>query len=608
MKRCYCLTIFILFFSLVANAQGENERPNILWIVSEDNNITFTHNYGNSIATTPNIDKLATGGIRYKNAFATAPVCAPSRCSLITGMYPPSMGTEHMRSTYPIPGFVKFFPRYLREAGYYTSNNSKKDYNTTDQLEAWEESSEKATYKNRKAGQPFFAVFNLMISHESSIHKRQDSFRHDPAKVKLPPYHPDTKEFREDWAQYYDKIETMDQQVGKLLAELEAEGLAENTIIFYYSDNGGVLPRSKRFMFESGLHVPLIVRLPEKYKALSPDEIGTTTDRLVSFIDFAPTVLSLAGIKIPEYLQGKAFLGKQIQQPHDYVYSFRGRMDERIDMSRSVRDKKFRYIRNYLPHLIYGQHLEYLWRAASMRSWEKEYQTGRLSETQSKFWKPKPAEELYDIEDDPDNAYNLAGEKQYEKELLRLREANHQWLIDSKDLGFVPEAILYRLSKGPLSLYEQFADKEKLKTIIETAEISSSRNPKHLPEILKKLKHPESSVRYWAAIGCTVLKEHAAPAKDQLNRLLRDPEIAVRIAAAQALYFLSEKKKSVETLTQALKHENPFARLQALNVLQTFGKDAVETLQVAKTLLRDNPQDADYDARAARTLVETIEH
>lgn len=600
-----CLILIIVCGPLDAQP---NDRPNILWIVSEDNNITLTHSYGNSFASTPNIDKLAAMGIRYTHAFATAPVCAPSRCSLITGMYPPSIGTEHMRSTYPAPAFVKFFPRYLREAGYYTSNNSKKDYNTTDQLDAWDESSEKATYKNRKTGQPFFAVFNLMTSHESSIHNRQVSLRHDPSKVKLPAYHPDTKEFRQDWAQYYDKIETMDQQVGKLLQELETDGLADNTIVFYYSDNGGVLPRSKRFMYESGLHIPLVVWVPEKYQASSPDKPGAVTDRLVSFIDFAPTVLSLAGIKIPDYLPGKAFLGKQVQQPHEYIYSFRGRMDERIDMSRSVSDKKYRYIRNYLPHLIYGQHLEYLWRSASMRSWEKEFQAGRLTDTQAKFWKPKPAEELYDVEEDPDNIYNLAGDTTYAQVLVRMREANRRWLIDSKDLGFFPEAILYRLSKGRLPLYEQLMDREKLKIIIETAEISSALDPKHFQEIKRRLTHPEASVRYWAAIGCTILKQQAGGAKSQLKTLLKDPEIAVRIAAAQALYWQDEKKKSVEFLTIALKDENPFARLQALNVLQTFGKDATESLSVAKTLLLDNPQDADYDARAARTLVETIEH
>jgi arylsulfatase A-like enzyme len=604
--KVFLSTILIITFCWTTVKAQTEDRPNILWIVSEDNNITHTHCYGNPFATTPNIDKLASEGTLYKNAFATAPVCAPSRCSLITGMYPPSLGTEHMRSTYPVPAFVKFFPRYLREAGYYTTNNFKKDYNTTDQLEAWDESSANATYINRKSGQPFFAVFNLMVSHESSIHQRQDSLRHDPAKVKLPPYHPSTKEFREDWAQYYDKIETMDQQVGKLLKELEQDGLAENTIVFYYSDNGGVLPRSKRFMYESGLHVPLIVRFPKKYQALSPDKPGTVTDRLVSFIDFAPTVLSLAGIKIPEHMQGSAFLGKQIQSPHVYVYSFRGRMDERIDMSRSVSDKKFRYIRNYLPHLIYGQHLEYLWKAQSMNSWEKEFKEGRLNEIQSRFWRPKPAEELYDVETDPDNINNLATRPQFEKVLLRMRQANHDWTIKSKDLGFIPEAILYRYSQGSSSLYEQLGT-ANLRAIIETAEMSSSRDLKYLDEIIKRLDHKDPAVRYWAAMGCVVLKEQSDRAADTLHKLLSDPEIAVRIAAAQALYLLGQKDSAIMVLNEALKDENPFARLQALNVLQTFGKEALPALTFAKTLVLENPKDNDYDARAAKTLVETIE-
>jgi N-sulfoglucosamine sulfohydrolase len=604
MKIFLSTILIITFWWTTIKAQPE-DRPNILWIVSEDNNVTHTGCYGNTFATTPNIDKLASQGIRYKNAFATAPVCAPSRCSLITGMYPPSLGTEHMRSTYPVPAFVKFFPRYLREAGYYTTNNFKKDYNTTDQLEAWDESSNKATYKNRKSGQPFFAVFNLMVSHESSIHQRQDSLRHDPAKVKLPAYHPDTKEIREDWAQYYDKIETMDQQVGKLLKELEQDGLAENTIVFYYSDNGGVLPRSKRFMYESGLHVPLIVRFPKKYQALSPDKPGTVTDRLVSFIDFAPTVLGLAGIKIPAYMQGSTFLGKQIQSPHDYVYSFRGRMDERIDMSRAVSDKKFRYIRNYLPHLIYGQYLEYLWKASSMNSWEKEFKESRLNEIQTRFWRPKPAEELYDVETDPDNVNNLAGHPQFEKVLLRMRQANHEWTIKSKDLGFIPEVILYRYSQESSSLHEQFGE-ANLQTIIETAEMSSSRDPKYLDEIIKRLGHEDPAVRYWAAVGCVVLKEQSDRAADTLHKLLSDPEIAVRIAAAQALYLLGAKDIAIKVLNETLKDKNPFARLQALNVLQTFGKDALPALTLAKALMLENPKDNDYDARAAKALVETI--
>jgi N-sulfoglucosamine sulfohydrolase len=371
------------------------DRPNILWIVSEDNS-PLIGAYGDTFATTPNIDRFAKEGVRYTNAFATAPVCAPSRSTLITGMYPSSLGTEHMRSNYPLPPTVRFFPRYLREAGYYTSNNSKKDYNTIDQPEAWDESSQKATYMNRKEGQPFFAVFNITISHESQVHNfiPDAQLKHDPERVPVPPYHPRTNEMKHDWAQYYDRIQQMDEQVGKILSDLRDSGLSDETIVFYYSDHGGVLGRSKRFMYESGLHVPLIVRFPEKYSHFASGEPGSTNDRIVTFVDFAPTILSLANVKPPSHMQGSPFLGSHPTQSAEYAFAFRGRMDERFDMVRSVRDKRYRYIRNYMPHKIYGQYLEYLWQAPSMGSWENEYRAGRLNKIQSAFWEPKPSEEL----------------------------------------------------------------------------------------------------------------------------------------------------------------------------------------------------------------------
>ena len=264
----------ILFFSFSCGQKDTNQLasdpPNFLWIVSEDNG-PFFGCYGDPFATTPTLDKLATEGVLYENAFANAPVCAPARSTIITGMYPPSMGTQNMRSTYPIPESIKFFPQYLREAGYYCTNNSKEDYNMPKPEGVWDESSRKAHYKNRGEGQPFFAIFNVTISHESSIHKSipNDSLRHDPAEVKLPPYHPDTPEMRHDWAQYYDKVEDMDARMGEILQELEDAGLTDNTIVAYYSDHGGVIARSKRFVYESGTHVPMIWRFPDKYAHLA---------------------------------------------------------------------------------------------------------------------------------------------------------------------------------------------------------------------------------------------------------------------------------------------------------------------------------------------------
>ncbi|GLU56075.1 sulfatase-like hydrolase/transferase [Dyadobacter frigoris] len=594
------LSISLVFCVFSTRAQTAQDRPNILWIVSEDN-IPMIGAYGDQFATTPNLDAFAKESILYKNSFSTAPVCAPSRNTLITGMYPPSLGTEHMRSVYPVPSYVKFFPRYLREAGYYTTNNSKKDYNTTDQLDAWDESSDKATYKNRKDGQPFFAVFNLMTTHESSLFEPLPKLKHDPEKVTLPPYHPNTPEMKHDWAQYYDKIETMDGQFGKLLNELKEAGLAENTIVFYYGDNGGVLARSKRFMYESGLHVPLIIHLPKKYEKLASVGPGTKTDRLVTFLDFAPTILSLVGIKIPDYMQGEAFLGTQQKAEHPYAYGFRGRMDERIDLSRAVRDKKFRYIRNYLPHKIYGQYLEYLWRAPSVKSWEDEYKAGRLNAVQSKFWQEKPAEELFDIEADPHNIKNLAADPKYAKDLARLRKANEDWLLKTEDVGFIPEAILSDIAATtPLRDYAK-SGKYNFKHILETADWASSRKPAYTNDLIKRLSDPDPTVRYWAATGLIVLK--AKTGKDALTKATNDSETAVRIAAAEALYYIGEKALSIKILTEALTVKNVPARVQALNALSNIGPDAAPALENSKILIKETPGMFDYDSRAAKDFV-----
>ncbi|CAG5018831.1 hypothetical protein DYBT9275_06080 [Dyadobacter sp. CECT 9275] len=605
MTKRFLLFISLLSFCAEVSAQ---DRPNILWIVSEDNS-PFLGCYGDSFATTPNLDNLAKQGIRYENAFATAPVCAPSRFTLITGMYPPSMGTEHMRSTYPVPDFVRFFPRYLREAGYYTTNNAKKDYNTVDQPEAWDQSDQRATYKNRKPGQPFFAVFNLNVSHESIIHSSipNEKLKHDPGKVPLPPYHPATPEMKHDWAQYYDKVEEMDRQAGELLKELEKEGLAENTIVFYYSDNGGILGRSKRFVYESGLRVPLIIRFPEKFAALASGKPGSVTCRIVTFNDFAPSILSIAGIPVPAYMQGKPFLGTQQVKERGYAYGFRGRMDERTDLCRTVRDKKYRYIRNYLPHKIYAQYLEYLWKAPSMPSWEAEFRAGRLNQIQQKFWQEKPAEELFDIEEDPHNIHNLATDPKYKNVLAKLREVNHNWLIASRDVGFIPEAMLSKISATtPLYEYAR-SGKYNLKKVIETAEIASARDESKLPDLVKRLSDADPVVRYWAVTGTVILKARTAEIKNQLMVLLADPEISVRIAAAEALLAIGETDKPVQILSEALKDTNQMARVQALNVLETIGAKAKPSFENVRALLKGNPKDSDYDVRAAKKILEQIE-
>jgi hypothetical protein len=409
---------------------------------------------------------------------------------------------------------------------------------------------------------------------------------------------------KHDWALYYDKVEEMDQQAGALLKQLAEDGLAENTIVFYYSDNGGVLGRSKRFVYDSGLKVPLIIRFPEKYKALAPAKPGTVTDRIVTFNDFAPTILSLTGIAIPSYMQGKAFLGTQQATEREYAYGFRGRMDERTDLSRTVRDKKYRYIRNYLPHKIYAQYIDYLWKAPSMGSWEAAYKAGRLNEVQRKFWEEKPTEELFDIESDPLNVRNLADDPQYKNILIKLRKVNHDWLIESRDAGFIPEARLSEIARTTSPFNYARSKEYDLNRILETAEIASSRNASNLKELISRLDDQDAAVRYWAVTGTIILKKQAVSAKDKLLKLLNDQEISVRIAAAEALINLGENSKPVEMLSKALKSDNMIARVQALNVLENIGKKAAPAFPNVAALLKDNPKDGDYDVRAARKILE----
>ena len=361
----------MMLASVAEGAEAQPQRPNILWITAEDMGANLGC-YGDSYATTPNLDRLASESVRYTNAFATAPVCSPARSCLITGVYATSLGTHGLRSAFPIPEQMRGFPAYLRAAGYYCTNNVKTDYNTANEpaiiRASWDESSAKAHWRNRRPGQPFFAVFNDMVTHQSrtsvwpyeQFQKELQSQltpheRHDPAQAPVPPYWPDTPVTRRTIARYYDCITLMDRNAGRLLAELEEAGVADDTIVFFYADHGAGHPRHKRLVLDSGLHVPLIVRFPEKYRHLAPAAPGEAVDRLVSFVDFPATVLSLLGLPVPEYMQGRAFLGAAETAPRQYVYGARDRVDEAFDMARSVRDKQYLYVRNYMPHLSYNQ-------------------------------------------------------------------------------------------------------------------------------------------------------------------------------------------------------------------------------------------------------------
>ncbi|MFN4258487.1 MAG: sulfatase-like hydrolase/transferase [Gemmataceae bacterium] len=591
-----------LGFAAVAEADDAKQaagRPNILWITCEDMSANLGC-YGDQYAISPQIDKLATQGVRYTQAFALAGVCAPSRSCLITGMYPSSLGSQYMRCQAKLPPLVRCYSEYLRESGYYCTNNVKQDYNFAAPKSAWDESSTKAHWRNRSSGQPFFSIFNLTVTHESQIRTPANVFakqtarltaeeRRDPAKAPLPPYHPDTPLVRRDWANYYELITAMDKQVGDILAELEKDGLADDTIVFFYSDHGVGLPRGKRWVYDAGIHVPLIIRFPAKYQHLAPGKPGTTTDRLVSFVDFGPTALSLAGVPIPKHMQGLPFLGKQAAAPRDYIYATRDRMDERYDHTRAVRDHRYKYIRNYMPHVPWAQPINYMDQMPTMREWRRLAAEGKLTGPQRIFLSPtKPVEELYDTQNDPHEVYNLANSPEHRDILERLRRAHLAWVKDTLDVGLLSEAEVQIRSQGttPYEMARKGPKGYDIERILNAA-LLVGQGPDTLPKLRELLSDQDSGVRYWAATGLGALGDKAASAAEDLRAAMKDTSPSVRVAAAEALCRQGKVAEALPVLAEALKHPNDYVRLHAVNILDLLGDQAKPVLPQLKAAQGD---------------------
>jgi len=550
------------------------DKPNILWLVSEDNTILLGC-CGDPLARTPTLDKLARDGVYYERCFAQ-PVCAPSRFALITGTYAVSSGpANHMRAQGKIPSWLKGFPLLLKDAGYYTTNNAKTDYNAPIQpKQTWDECGNKAHYRKRSdPKQPFFSVFNHEVTHESCLFPVKDVVLDftptDPAKVRIPPYQPDTPEIRADWTRYYDHLALLDRQIAAKLKDLEQAGLAEDTIIFYYADNGGVLPRSKRFLEESGTHVPFIIYFPPKWRHLAPAAPGSRIKTPVSFVDFAPTVLSLAGVRIPDYMQGHAFAGPKAA-PNEFVFCTRDRMDERYDMMRSVMDTRWLYIRNYRPDLPFVQPLDYMFKARGYQSWARVAREGKLTPATSMFWGEKPSEELYEMAVDPDSVKNLAANPAHRETLDRLRAALKTHTLEIVDNGFVPEGSAlegYEASRKPGAW--------PVERVFELANLASERNPANLSKLTAALADPSEPVRWWGAQGCTILGDKAAPAAAALKKCLEDSSGAVQVAAAEALARQGKADAALPVLEKWLANtNNPWFALQAANVLDRLGEMA----------------------------------
>jgi len=609
MKIRYSLSVIVLLaFVATGFTRKDPDLPNILWITSEDNS-RLLGCYGDNFAITPHLDQLASDGFLYTNAYANTPVCAPARNTIITGVHACSNGNEQMRSTYLKSEKVRFYTEFLQSQGYYCTNNSKTDYNTrpVDLKTMWDESSRTAHYKNRAKGQPFFAIFNLTVSHESSIHRSipNEELRHKPEDVSLPPYHPDTPEMRHDWAQYYDKVEDMDAQVGKLLQELDEAGLAENTIVLYYSDHGGVLGRSKRYLFETGTHVPMIVRIPEKYKQLYPAENpGSQVDRLVSFVDLAPTLLSLIGLEAPEYMQGNAFLGEHLTEEPEYIYMFRDRMDERYDLTRSIVDRRYRYTRYYNSNRIWMQKLEYLWRAPSMASWEEEFLAGRCNEVQARFFRSKPVEELFDTENDPWEVHNLAGDPAHVDRLRKMRLASLNMAVEMRDAGFIPETDR-NIRAGDIPIYDYMRSETlPYEEILGAAVIASLKNPDHVDRLSDMLHHDDSAIRYWGIQGLLMLGEDARPALGDIGEAAFDDSWNVSVVAAEILYRMGMKARAIKAYQRLLDCDQDMIRTLALGSINDLNGTPEEFLDLCRAIPgKYEKPDYQYDVRALKGLL-----
>jgi len=552
------------------------EKPNILMIISEDNSSHWIGCYGNNQSQTPRIDALAKQGFLFEHAYSNAAVCAVARSTLLLGAYAPTVGTQHMRSRHAIPQKYRPNVEYLRAAGYYCANNSKTDYNFKGNDNSyWDQSSNKAHYNNRPEGKPFYAVFNIFDSHESSLFEKTpaEPARLKPIEIELPPYLPDLPEIRKDMARYHDRITSMDKKVGKIIDELESAGLADDTIVIYMSDHGGVLPRGKRYLQETGVNVPLVVRIPEKFKNLSPFKTGDRVTEPVSFVDFSPTLLSLAGIDKPEQMQGRAFLGAKRKEPaaDEMEFLYADRFDELYGMRRGLTDGKWKYIRNFQPHLPNAPYSFYQFGQPGWVAYQKAWKEEEFCGYHKALWEPPSgSEQLFDLTADPWEKNNLANDPAYSGKLAAMRDRLKSTMIQNHDTGLIPEPMFESLAgDSTIATYIQ-SDAFDMNKIIDLAFAATEINEKHLPTFREAVKSKHPVERYWAVTGLMLLTTKFTKLNvDELTDILKDKEPIIRTTAAQALWNIEKKDIAVKSLITDVSNDmHPTALLHLLNTLR----------------------------------------
>jgi arylsulfatase A-like enzyme len=555
------LLSMVLFQDCNSLQENGSEKPNFVWIISEDNSKHYLELFDPNGIATPQIEKMAENGILFTRAFSNAPVCSVARSTLISSCYAPRTGTQfHRRSKLvPMPEGVEMFPAYLKSAGYYTTNNSKQDYNYLKSEGTWDESSNKAHWSNRQPNQPFFHKESHPVSHESRLHFGEELMETytpvtDPADVHVFPNHPDTELFRFTGAYYRDRILAVDTIVGNVIHQLEEEGLLENTFIFYFGDHGGVLPGSKGYAYESGLHVPLVVRIPKNFRHLVDFKRGEESDGFVSFIDFGPTLLELAGIQIPEGVDGNPFLGRSVSSKQvdnrEITYGYADRFDEKYDLVRTARKGELKYMRNYQPFNFDGLQNNYRYRCLAYVQWREMYGSGELNKVQSHFFESRKPEELYDLETDPYETTNLAKDPAYQEELLEMRSILTNWVKEMPDLSFYPENMLMaKAFEDPVTFGKQHRD--EIEEFIDIADLSLSSYEDAREGIDAALKSGDPVKIYWGLIVCSCFGSEAELFYGMAEELCSHEDLLVRTRAAEFL-GLTGSGDPVPVITEAL--------------------------------------------------------
>lgn len=570
--------VVVLFLSCDNKSKVNKEKPNVLWLVVEDMSPLLSV-YGDKTVNTPVLDQFAKESIVFTNAYSNGAQCSPARSTLISSIYAPMLATDFHREKRSVPDNF-YFPKILKDNGYYCTNNRKTDYNAKNYpKDIWHSSNKKASYKNRDhKDQPFFAVFNYNGTHTKRVATRNTKNRTnrnvDLNSVSIPPYLPDVPEIRDDIAWYYDAVAEMDNWVKKKLEELEKSGEADNTIVFFYSDHGGCLPRGKAYLYDTGTRVPLMVRFPKKYQHLAQKTASNKNSNLVGFVDFAPTLLNLAGIEKPDFMMGKPFLGKNIPEPKSEIFLFRANQEQSFIPSRALTDGRYKLIWNFNAAYPNGTRQSYQWQMPSYQGWDYANIKGNVTEIQKKFWQPTAALEFFDTHNDPYEINNLVDKEEHQSKIKELKEKLLNLMKEKKDLGLYPWSMRRRKDSVPFFTYVK-ETKQPVTEIINAAAISSTATNKNIDQIKKYLNSNEPAIRYWGTVGVLQMLERklikTLPKELIANFNNTEENIEVRLMSAEAMIKANQNKAALQFVLDQVK-ANYFISYATLQNLGDFVK------------------------------------